>query len=230
MRVIWQPGQWSCICYIQTHLVGLNKGLPVFSHSSTRCKIILLRTMQPGSSYFKGRKYDGCTRAHSVNGKPWCAIQVLSSLISLLIKFSHHHDHHDVNANWQLYGLCRYQLLRLHCAGPTVSQGIKPICLFDQCYDDINDAASSSTKTIYFITWTYQSKRSNSHMTTQMPTCEWRLSSWLLHQPLWIFAATNKQKGDKTMLVVSIAKCFRATLATAMTPAISMETAVQDNR
>ena len=66
-------------------------------------------------------------------------------------------------------------------------------------------------------------------MTTQMPTCEWRLSSWLLYQPLWIFAATNKQKGDKSMLVI-IAKCFRATLATAMTPAISMETAVQDNR
>ena len=62
-----------------------------------------------------------------------------------------------------------------------------------------------------------------------MPTCKWRLSSWLLHQPLWIFAATNKQKGDKTMLE-SIAKCFRATPATAMTPAISMETAVQDNR
>ena len=66
-------------------------------------------------------------------------------------------------------------------------------------------------------------------MTTQMPACKWRLSSWLLHQPLRIFAATNKQKGDKTMLVI-IAKCFRATLATAMTPAISMETAVQDNR
>ena len=67
-------------------------------------------------------------------------------------------------------------------------------------------------------------------MTTQMPPCEWRLSSWLLHQPLRIFAATNKQKGDKAMLLVIIAKCFRATLATAMTPAISMETAVQDNR
>ena len=50
-----------------------------------------------GSSYFKGRKYDGCTRAHSVNGKPWCAIQVLSSLKSL-IKYSHHHNH-DVIAS-----------------------------------------------------------------------------------------------------------------------------------
>ena len=97
MRVIWQSGQWPCTFY--RHIVWDWARVCV-------CFPILLQGAQAfcwdkyswGSSYFKGRKYDGCTRAHSVNGKPWCAIQVLSWLISLM-KYSHCHDHHDVIAS-----------------------------------------------------------------------------------------------------------------------------------
>ena len=155
MRVIWQPDQWSCTCY--RHIVwDWTRVCVCFPILLQGAKAFCWEQCNWGTSYFKGRKYDGCTRAHSVNGKPWCAIQVLSSLISL-IKYSHHHDHQDVIAsigNIQCSmdcAMCRYQLLRLHCAGPTVSQGVQQICLFDQYYEhshwfDINNTALSYAK------------------------------------------------------------------------------------
>ena len=35
----------------------------------------------------QGQEYEGCTRAHSVNGKPWCAIQVNVIITVIVIGF-----------------------------------------------------------------------------------------------------------------------------------------------
>jgi len=66
---------------------GLREGCQLVSpltpsHTETSCGT------EQGSTcvfpfFYKGREYEGCTRAHSINGKPWCAIQVSAAEVAL---------------------------------------------------------------------------------------------------------------------------------------------------